>query len=82
MLVLSRRENQQIQIGENVLITVVRVSGDTVRIGVEAPREVSVMRTELLDSAGGRGLAQRSLHHSSPEAPRAAPRGKPLYSTA
>jgi carbon storage regulator len=48
MLVLSRKTNESIQIGPDVKITVVRVSGDKVRIGIEAPRDVRVTRTELL----------------------------------
>lgn len=47
MLVLSRQENQQIRLGENILLTVVRVNGDRVRLGIEAPREVPVLREEL-----------------------------------
>ena len=47
MLVLSRRENQRIRLGESIVVTVVRVSGDTVRLGIEAPAETLVLRDEL-----------------------------------
>lgn len=47
MLVLTRKPDQQIQIGDNIKITVVRVKGQSVRIGIEAPTSVRVMRTEL-----------------------------------
>ena len=47
MLVLTRKANQQIQIGENVVITVLAVKGNSVRLGIEAPREVRVIRGEL-----------------------------------
>lgn len=47
MLVLSRKAQQTIQIGDDVVITVVRVHGGHVRIGIEAPREVRVRRGEL-----------------------------------
>lgn len=47
MLVLSRKVNEKIQIGENVTITVVRVQGGVIRLGIEAPREISVRRGEL-----------------------------------
>jgi len=50
MLVLSRRVNERILIGNNVTITVVRVDGGLVRIGIDAPKEVSVMREELKKS--------------------------------
>lgn len=64
MLVLSRKENQQIQIGDDVVLTVIRVAGDQVRIGIQAPREVSVMRTELLDCSPPASRAR--VHHSAP----------------
>jgi len=51
MLVLTRKQAEQIQIGENVVITILRVKGQSVRIGIEAPREVRVMRAELPKSA-------------------------------
>ncbi len=53
MLVLTRKTNQSIVIGDNIEITVLSVSGDKVRIGIEAPRDISVFRREVLDSADG-----------------------------
>ncbi len=50
MLVLSRKPSERIHIGENIVITVVRVSGQTVRIGIEAPTDIKIMREELLDA--------------------------------
>lgn len=47
MLVLTRKLQQQIKIGEQVTITILRVKGQTVRVGIEAPREVRVVRGEL-----------------------------------
>jgi carbon storage regulator len=47
MLVLSRKEGERIQIGPDIWITVVQVRGNQVRIGVEAPKEVPVIRGEL-----------------------------------
>lgn len=47
MLVLSRKPNEEILIGENVKITVLKVKGNTVRIGIEAPQSVKVKRGEL-----------------------------------
>lgn len=47
MLVLSRKTQERIQIGDNVVVTVLRVKGNMVRIGIEAPRDVRVMRAEL-----------------------------------
>ena len=47
MLVLSRKTRQQIQIGDNVVVTILLVKGNTVRVGIEAPRDVRVVRSEL-----------------------------------
>ena len=47
MLVLSRREGEQIKIGDGITVTVVRLGGDKVRIGIDAPSEVLILRGEL-----------------------------------
>jgi carbon storage regulator CsrA len=47
MLVLTRKTNEQIQIGDNITITIVRVRGQQVRIGVQAPKETRVLRSEI-----------------------------------
>lgn len=48
MLVLTRKKDQSIIIGENVEIMVLGVSGDKVRLGITAPREVDVYRKEVI----------------------------------
>lgn len=50
MLVLSRKKNESIVINDNVVVTVVDVRGDKVRIGIEAPRDVTVHRQEVLEA--------------------------------
>jgi carbon storage regulator len=47
MLVFSRNRDEQIMIGENVVVTVVDIRGDKVRLGISAPKEVPVMRLEV-----------------------------------
>lgn len=47
MLVLSRRENERIRLGDSIVVTVVRVGGDRVRLGIDAPANVLVLRDEL-----------------------------------
>ena len=49
MLVLSRKVGERILIGDNISVTVVRISGNGVRIGVEAPTEMAGIRQELKD---------------------------------
>lgn len=51
MLCLSRKSDQSIIIGDNIRITVTKVGGDVVRFGIEAPKEVSIVREELLETA-------------------------------
>ena len=48
MLVLTRRPGQSIMVGDNVELVVVRIEGDRVVLGIDAPREVRVVRAELL----------------------------------
>jgi carbon storage regulator len=50
MLVLTRRKNQSIVIGDDIIITVLDVKGDQIRLGITAPRNVQVYREELLVS--------------------------------
>lgn len=49
MLVLSRRTNQSVIIGHDVVVTVLEVRGDVVRLGISAPRDVSVHREEVFE---------------------------------
>ncbi len=49
MLVLSRNPMERIHIGDNVVVTVRAIKGNKVRIGIDAPKEVHVLRAELLD---------------------------------
>ncbi|MDZ4817439.1 MAG: carbon storage regulator [Planctomycetota bacterium] len=47
MLVLSRKESERIKVGDSIVVTVVRVAGDKVRLGIEAPADMVVLRDEL-----------------------------------
>jgi carbon storage regulator len=47
MLVLSRKESQRVRLGESIVLTIVRVSGDRVRLGIEAPNDIVILRDEL-----------------------------------
>jgi carbon storage regulator len=60
MLVLTRKTNQSIMIGDDVEISVLAVSGDKVRIGISAPRDVPVFRKEVYLSI----QAERGAGHS------------------
>lgn len=59
MLVLSRKETQRIRVGDSIVVTVVKISGDKVRVGIEAPSDVLVLRDELetWEAGGAPGAA-------------------------
>jgi carbon storage regulator len=50
MLVLSRKRNESIVIADDIVVTIVDIQGDKVRLGIQAPREVSVHRREVYDA--------------------------------
>lgn len=52
MLVLSRKESQRIRLGDSIVVTVVRVAGDKVRLGIDAPKDMLVLRDELKPFTG------------------------------
>jgi carbon storage regulator len=52
MLVLSRKESQRIRLGDSIVVTIVKISGDKVRVGIDAPADVLVLRDEL-EARGG-----------------------------
>lgn len=59
MLVLSRKKNESIVINDEIVITVVEVRGDKVRLGIQAPRDVPVHRSEV----------HAAIHNELPELP-------------
>ena len=60
MLVLSRKRDEKIMIGDNITVMVIEIRGDKVRLGIEAPREVSVHRQEVYEAI------RREQEHESP----------------
>lgn len=50
MLVLSRKAGETIQIADNIEIKILEIKGDTVRVGIEAPKSVDIVRGELIQS--------------------------------
>jgi carbon storage regulator len=50
MLVLSRQRDESIIIGDNIIITIVDIRGDKVRLGIQAPKEITVHRQEVYDA--------------------------------
>jgi len=58
MLVLSRKINERLVIGENIVITIVNIRGDKVRIGIDAPKDVAVDRQEVAEKKALQGEAE------------------------
>lgn len=56
MLVLTRKPNQSIIIGDDIELTVIEVRGDQVRIGIEAPKSISVHRKEIYEQIKAQNL--------------------------
>ena len=60
MLVLSRKRDERILIGDNIVITIVDIRGDKVRIGVEAPSHVPVHRQEIVEALQRHAAAEEA----------------------
>jgi carbon storage regulator len=66
MLVLSRKLNEKIKLGEDIEIMIVGISGDMVRLGINAPRDLKILRSEIYEetkrqnseAVGGEELGQ------------------------
>ena len=68
MLVLTRRSEESIVIGGNIIVTILGVEGEKVKLGIEAPREIAVLRRELVDVAQQQNQLAKRLA-SIPESP-------------
>lgn len=60
MLVLSRKCNERVHIGDNVVITIVKIGHNSVRLGIEAPSDVRVRRHEHLEAEAAKQDAERA----------------------
>lgn len=74
MLVLTRKAQQKIKVGDNVVITILRVKGQAVRIGIDAPQNIRVVRAELpalpemanvVEVAPGKPVSAERREHAS-----------------
>jgi carbon storage regulator len=63
MLVLSRKPGEKILIGEHVTVTIVRIGPNTVRLGIDAPRDMNIVREELCQSGGAAEVEIQGTDH-------------------
>lgn len=64
MLVLSRKVNESIKIGDDIEIKVLEVNGDGIRIGIEAPKSMEILRAELIRSVSETNTEANQLNHA------------------
>jgi carbon storage regulator len=76
MLVLSRRANQSIVVGDDIVITVLDIRGDQVRIGIRAPRHVTVHREEVHAQIRQENRAAADVRSIDPSMLPPAPKGR------
>ncbi len=67
MLVLTRKVGESLLIGEDIEITVTEISGDKVRIGIQAPAQLRILRRELRDTMAANEEARASVRSISPQ---------------
>jgi len=67
MLVLSRKSEEKIRIGKDIVITVLKVQGDQVSIGIQAPRDLHIIREELLEEDLAKETAQLNRQSVRPD---------------
>ncbi|MDR3337970.1 MAG: carbon storage regulator CsrA [Treponema sp.] len=78
MLILSRKVNEKIMIGEDISISIIEIRGDQVRIGVDAPKTVKVFRREVFDAIKAENKAAVESAPVFPELDLGAPAKNPL----
>ena len=64
MLILSRKMNEKIMIGEDIVISIIEIRGDQVKIGVDAPKAVKVFRQEVFEAIKNENRAAAVSHEN------------------
>ena len=67
MLILSRKTDQQIKIGDDITLTIIEIRGDQVKIGVEAPKSIKVFRQEVFSAIKSENTAALNVNTDSIE---------------
>lgn len=61
MLVISRKINESITIGDNIVVTILDIEGDRIKIGIDAPRELTILRQEVFQAVKSQEKIQELL---------------------
>jgi carbon storage regulator len=69
MLVLSRKKNESIIINDNITVTVIEIRGDKVRLGIEAPKDVTVHRREVYEAIQNQAKSREHDRGTTPVSP-------------
>lgn len=77
MLVLTRRIGESLLIGDDVEVTVLDVKGDSIRIGIRAPRETRIQRAEIVEAVRAENAEAAHAGDAAEQALRAALSGRP-----
>jgi carbon storage regulator len=77
MLVLTRKLMEKLFIGDDICVTVVRLEGGQVRLGIDAPRDVAVVRGELIPHRTAMSRPDQRLHNGSARGDLSPPRSEP-----
>ncbi|MCW2951813.1 MAG: carbon storage regulator, CsrA [Conexibacter sp.] len=76
MLIITRRPGEKIILGDDVTVTVMEVSGQTVRIGIDAPKSLPIYREEIWAAVKQENEAAASANEQLPQVPRPARPGR------
>ena len=65
MLVISRKIGEELKIGENIVIKIIDIDKNQIKIGIDAPRNISILRGELLEEVKQQNILASSYHDES-----------------